>query len=227
MATRNDEGDLLLKEVDEELRQDRLLEVWKKYGTWIVGAAVLLVVGVAGNQVWRGMQHDRAVAEAERFIAADQLAQAGKPTEAAQGFADLAAGAKTGYEVLARLRQADLLLAGGDKDGARAAYEALAADQDVAKLYRDLAIVKGVAVQVDSGDPATLQGILAPLSLDSEPWRHTARELAALLALRAGDVGRARTLYQQVADDVAAPSGLRARAAEMLAALKPAEPPKG
>ena len=227
MAERNDEGDLLLKEVDEELRQDRLLQVWKKYGTWFATAAVLLVVGVAANQIWRGVQHDRSVAEAEKFIIAEQLAQAGKGAEAAQTFADLAGSSKTGYEILARFRQADLQLAGGDRDGARTAFETLAGDKDVSKLFRDLAIVKGVAVQADSGDPATLQGILAPLTVEGEPWRHSARELTAVLALRSGDVARAQTLYQQVADDLTAPSGLRARAAEILATFKPAEQPKG
>jgi len=40
-----------------------------------------------------------------------------------------------------------------------------------------------------------------------------------LAELKAGDRASARATYQRIADDLAAPQGLRARAAEMLTAL--------
>jgi hypothetical protein len=41
-----------------------------------------------------------------------------------------------------------------------------------------------------------------------------------LAHLRAGDKLRAADIYRQIADDLAAPAGLRQRASEMLAALE-------
>jgi hypothetical protein len=43
--------------------------------------------------------------------------------------------------------------------------------------------------------------------------------MKALLAQMAGDAARAKKLYAELADDVDAPPGIRARAAEMLAVL--------
>ncbi|HET7593978.1 MAG TPA: hypothetical protein VFK49_00930, partial [Stellaceae bacterium] len=41
--------------------------------------------------------------------------------------------------------------------------------------------------------------------------------LTALAQLKAGNTAEARAVYQRIADDLAAPQGLRARAAEILA----------
>ena len=50
---------------------------------------------------------------------------------------------------------------------------------------------------------------------ETSPWRFSAREMSAVLAARAGDKDKARTLFQQLADDSQAPAGVRSRAADL------------
>ncbi len=42
------QSDEFIREVDEAVRQDRWLTLWKQYGNTIIGAAVVVVVAVAG-----------------------------------------------------------------------------------------------------------------------------------------------------------------------------------
>jgi hypothetical protein len=84
-------------------------------------------------------------------------------------------------------------------------------------LYRDLATLFSVLHQIETGNPVELQARLTPLAAEGSPWRHTARELAALLAAKAGDRATARNLYSQLADDSSAPAGVRNRAADLSA----------
>jgi len=65
-----------------------------------------------------------------------------------------------------------------------------------------------------------LRARLQPLATDSQPFRSTARELLAVIALGEGDAAAARGLYTQISDDREAPAGLRQRATQMLAVLK-------
>ena len=46
------------QEVDDAVRQDDLKAWWKRWGTWVVAAAVIVVVGVAGMVGYR--QYDAA-----------------------------------------------------------------------------------------------------------------------------------------------------------------------
>ena len=40
-------------EVDEAVRKDELKEWWSRWGTWVVAAAVIVVVAAAGLVGWR------------------------------------------------------------------------------------------------------------------------------------------------------------------------------
>ena len=70
---------------------------------------------------------------------------------------------------------------------------------------------------LDSGDTTELTQRIQRLTAPSNPWRHTVRELAALIALRNGKRQEADQLFRELADDVTAPAGIRARAAELAA----------
>ena len=51
-----DTNDTFLREIKEEMDRERLEKIWKRYGTLIVGAGALVVVAVAGFQIWTSMQ---------------------------------------------------------------------------------------------------------------------------------------------------------------------------
>jgi hypothetical protein len=80
-------------------------------------------------------------------------------------------------------------------------------------------VVLGALHEIDTVDREALVQRVAPLAADDNPWRYSAREILAVLARRGGDMGKARELYSGLANDVAAPSGIRSRAQEMLAIL--------
>ena len=54
--------DSFFREVEEELRNERLQSIWTKYGTYLIAAAIALVVGVA---VWRYLDYSNAQQAAE------------------------------------------------------------------------------------------------------------------------------------------------------------------
>ena len=37
----------IFREIDEELRRDSLAQLWKKYGHYVIGLAVLIVIATA------------------------------------------------------------------------------------------------------------------------------------------------------------------------------------
>lgn len=121
------------------------------------------------------------------------------------------------------LFEAGLRAREGDSAAAVKIYDELTQSSKLEPVYRDLATVLSVMHQVQTGDPGQLTARLQPLVADSSPWRHSARELTALLAIRSGDKAAAGRLFTQIQNDPAAPAGVRSRATE-LAALYSAEP---
>ncbi len=209
----------IFREVDEDVRQEKLLGLGRKYGKYLVAAAVAVAIGVGGNAAWKDYQLKQRLADGASFAAALELLETGEPGLAAERFARLADDAGDGYGVLARLREAEALAAAGDTDGAIAVLDRLAADGGADQAFRDLASLLAAFHLVDSASPDELWGRLEPLMQGDSPWGASARELGGLVALRAGDKGRAREIFSGLTADASVPRAIRARAAELLAVL--------
>lgn len=209
----------IFQEVDEDLRRDRYERLWQRYGGIILVVAIIVIAGTAGYVVWEKWRTTRQMTETQSLaeMIEPALAATGDAAAAATALAGFAGQSASGQAILARFFEAGLRAKAGDRPAAVAAYDRLAADSSLPAGYRDLAVLLAVLHNATDGDPAVLQARLAPLTAESGAWRHTARELTAVLAGRAGDTARARSLWQELAADGAAPASLRNRAAELAA----------
>lgn len=212
----------IFREVDEDLRRDRMERLWQRYGSYIVGAAALIVAGTAGYVFWQRWEASRQ----EELTAT--LLQATEPLNVAEGEtpdvpaaidALAAAGSKLegAPAVLADLHRAGLLAREGRTDEAVALYDRVAGTGGTDQLLRDMALLMSVMLQLDTGDPAQLQARLAPLLAPGNNWRFTAGEMWALLAVRAGDTAQAAAKFKELAEGADTPAGIRARASELAA----------
>ncbi|MEQ9361629.1 MAG: hypothetical protein RLO05_07980, partial [Rhodospirillales bacterium] len=175
----------------------------------------------AGYQFWIKYDLETRQALGDRFAAAQKLAETGSADAAVGAFKSLA-DASGGYGLLARIQEAGLLAKNGDTAGALAAYNAIAADTGAGKLYQDLAVILAAGLEIN--DPGTdaqkIQDRLAPLMAAGNPWRFSAQELAAALALRAGDKAKASEIYGALSKDAETPARMRQRATELLTILR-------
>lgn len=209
----------IFREIDEELRQEKLKEQWAKYGRYVIVVAVLVVGGVGGYKGWQYYDLQQREKAAAMYAEAIDLAGQQNLSEAAARLGQLANEGGTGYRIVGTLQQAALLVQAGDHDNAAVIYEKLAADTSIPEYYQELALVLMAMQQADDADPQPLIDRLSPLAEDGKPWRNTARELIASLYLRLNDTGAARNELSAIADDLDAPPTARARAAELLQTL--------
>jgi hypothetical protein len=208
----------IFEEVDDDLKEENLKKLWDRYGKYAAALVVLIIVGATAGVGWRSYVESRQIGYSDEFGRAVELAQAGNNADAASTLSRLAEEASAGYAMLARFREAATRRANNENPAAMDLYETLAEDESIEPLYRDLAVLLGVIMQAETGDPAALSERLTPL-VEGGPWRHSAGEYLGLLALRQGDSTAARQRIQAVADDAEAPAGIRARAAELLRTL--------
>jgi hypothetical protein len=208
----------IFREIDEELRRDNLLKLWQRYRGYVLTLAALVLVVAGGIVAWRDHQLSERRAQSMRYSAALSLVREGKDAEAGKVFAGIAQEGG-GYATLATFEEAEMTAKSGDRKGAAAVYERIAASSGLDPVFRDLATLLSVMQGLPSSDPHSVIDRLAPLTATGNPWRSTALELTAAARLQAGDRSGAREVYKSLADDLEAPQGIRARAAELAAAL--------
>jgi hypothetical protein len=210
----------IFREIDEELRRENFLKLWSRYGKYVL-IVVVLAVAIAGAIVaWREHQASERRAQSGRYSAALALVREGKNADAAKLFAGLAQEGG-GDGLLASFEEAELLAKSGDRKGAIVAYDNLAGSSGIDREFRDLAVLLSAMHGLPDGDPKIAVERLQRLTENGNPWRASALELTAAAKLKGGDRNGARDTYKTLADDQSAPQRLRARAAEMAAALAP------
>ena len=213
------------REVDEEVRRERIFAFWRKYRVALIGLAIVAVAATAAFRVYENTRLKQTNDAGARYESALQLAREGKSAEALAAFDALAKDAPRGYADLARLRAADEVATKDPKAGI-AAYEALIADRDAIKNFQDAAHLRAAWLRLDRDDPKELEQRLAPLAGPTFTYRNSIRELLGLAALKRKDFDAAGRWFEAIAADLQAPGALRQRADAYLGIIQGSKPPK-
>ncbi|MEX0344845.1 MAG: tetratricopeptide repeat protein [Rhizobiaceae bacterium] len=210
--------DSFIREVDDELRQDRAKDLWRRYGIWVIAGAIAIVAGTAGIRGYQYWVDSQASASGDAFLQAMTLANEGKSDEALAALADLEKDGYGSYPVLARMRAATVRAEKGDFDAAVKGFDAVAADSAIADAVRDMARLRAAFILVDNGSRSDVATRVEQLTPDANPLRHSAREALALADWKAGNASDALKLFEQISADETAPRNARQRA-ELMAEL--------
>ncbi|WP_375403074.1 tetratricopeptide repeat protein [uncultured Sphingomonas sp.] len=208
-----------LREVDDELRRDRMTSIWTRYGRWIVVGLLVALALFAGYLFWRNYQENAAGREGEQLQTAYDALAAGRTADAAPPLDALAKSSSDGHRALALFTQADMLLQGNDFRGAAAKLGQIARDDDIAPAFRDLALVRQTTAEYDTLAPQVVIDRLRPLAVPGNAYFGSAGELVAAAYLRTGRRDLAGRMFGQVARNETVPATIRQRAVQMAGLL--------
>ncbi len=208
--------DSFIREVDEELRQDKARALWDRYGKLLIAAVVLVVLATAAIVFWQDYQERRAAASGDRFLAAIEKADEGDRDAALVELQALQKDGAGEYGELARFKRASLLAGEGSTAEALKLFDEIAADSDAPQTVQDFAALRAGYLLVDQNDYDAVARRVERLATESNALRFSAREALGLAAWKAGRNDDSERLFQSIADDRAAPANLKRRAGLML-----------
>jgi hypothetical protein len=212
LAQQTDQSDVFLREVDEDYRRDRLLQLWNRYGRAALIGLSLGLIGLAGYLFWQDRQQAAAITQADEFTKASAALAGGNMAEAQPILDKLAKSGNAGYRTLARFELAGAQLEQGKKAEAKAAYAAMAADTSVPQMFRDYASVRVILLDYDQLTPAQAIERLKPFAQDGQPWFGTTGELLAIAYYNDGKPELAKPILDAIAGGTQIPESIKTRA---------------
>ena len=200
-----------IREVDEEMRDEQLRKMWDRFGPFVIGFALLIVLGTAASKGYDYWRESQAATSGDAFIEAIALSDSGEPEKAIVALEALKTSGAGGYPLLAEMRIASEKAAMGDVDDAIALYSSIAGDADNAAVIQDLARIRANVLMLDQGKA---DDVILQLSgqMDNSGFRHTARELVLLAHLEKKAFDQALPIADRVVADAETPAQLRQRA---------------
>lgn len=213
------EDEVLMREIDEAVRQDDAKEFAQKYGAPIGGAIALLLVGMLGYWWWDSSRQVELETQSETIVSALDSLDAGDFAGASEKVDDLIDNGSIGARTMARFTQAAAALEQGESARAVELFAAVSADSEAPQPLRDLATLREVSVNFDDREPADIIARLEPMAVPGHAFFGSAGELTAIAHLEAGNRDKAGTLFAEIAKDEDLPETLRARARQMAGIL--------
>lgn len=202
----------VFREVNDDLRREQLKKLWKRYGVYVIGAGVLIVLVVAGYQVLASIDASRSAEAGDRYQAAADLLVDGDLEGAEAAFEAIVEDGYGDYNFLALMSIGALRAEAGDINGAITAYDTVAGAADAEPAMRDVAHIRAAFLLADTLTPDQMVDRLATFMEEGNPFRTLALEALVLTAIEAEEYDRAMTWVIDMVEDPFADEAISVRA---------------
>jgi|TARA_R110002126_G_scaffold13118_4_gene57022 hypothetical protein len=190
----------ILQEVDEALKQDKIIKLWQNYGRYLIAALVLVIVMTAAKSAYE-YQH-RTSSERATTALLSILNNDGVDKQAA--LSEYIKTSKGGSVIVAQLELAGAQLKQGDSESAFSTFNALADNGKAPAYFQDFAKLMSIQIKMDTMSDEQIVAINADLETiindEKSLWRyHAMLNRAAIKASQAdykaaiADAGRVKT----------------------------------
>ena len=212
-------GDAFIREVDDNLRRDRTIDMARAYGKYAVGAMLLVLAAIGGWLYWQDHQAKQAAVDSETLSATLDDVGNGSLATAPQRLQALSTADSAAIRASALFTRAALALRQGDRPAASKIYGSIAGDDKLARPWRDMATVRGVATDYDTLKPDQVIIRLADLAKPGNPFFGSAGEMTATALIAKGDKADAGRMFASMAADRTVPDTIRSRAVAIAGTL--------
>ncbi len=207
----------LIEEVDAEVKAEQVKKFLTRYGNWIAGFLLAIIVATAGGNTYMSMRVQDQEKDSEQLITLlDKDLDKVSGDEAKATILELGklatAGSGEGHRVAASLGEAGSYFKQGNTDAGLKALQTLSNDGSVKPLYRDYAKLLSIRARADKDDAQKLMDEMKPLLDEKNPWRISALELSAVLYAKLGQKDKAIEQLNKMVIDPEASSAVVERA---------------
>jgi hypothetical protein len=212
-------NETFMREVDDNLRRDRLRDFGKKYGGWLIVGVALFLIASGGFIWWQQHRVVRSDHQVEQLAEIFKNIGEGAPGDAAKQLDALSDSGSKAVRATALFTSAALAIQQNDPKLATAKYRAIAGDESLPQPYRDAALIRQTALEFDSLKPEDVIERLKPLARPGNPWFGTAGEMTAMALIKQGQPGQAGQLFATIAKDSSVPEAIRGRSVQIAGTL--------
>lgn len=211
--------DGFLREVDEALREEQMVDAFKRYARPVGLAITVGLLALAGYLYWDHSQKTQAAQWSDRTVIALDRLEAGQVDAAVKDLELIAREGGDGNRAAALMQLAAIAAQQGKSDEAIKRFGAIVADDKLPQPMRDLALVRQISLQFDAMKPEDVIARLKPLAVPGSAYFGSAGELVGMAYMEQGKTQQAGALFAQIGRDKTVPATLRSRMRQIASGL--------
>lgn len=207
----------ILRQVDEELRQDRLLNLWRRYRLYLIVGLIFLICSIIGYQINKSIKQSIYEEIVEKYISSSDLADLEKSNKILN---DVGEANQSLISGLAKIKIANLLMENGNLlDGRNSLLEVIN-DNNTEQIAIDLAIYFYLMSDLKGIQQNEINKYLTNEKIENSSFKYLYRELIAIKNLLSGKRNQSIENFDNLIKDSNTPRDIVIRANKFVDSIK-------
>ena len=185
----------IFSEIEEDLHKERMKRLWSKYGKFLIGGALAIIILVGGWQSYGIWQKNRFNDASNVFY--DIIENSESNLERALSSINSVKNLPGGYNLLLRFKKAEVLNKLNDTSASQKIWEEISLDGSIEKEYREMATILAV---LNGNEKEEIFVILDQISNSNSFMGLVALEIKAGKLFQDGEKIEAGKIYSEILD---------------------------
>ena len=203
-----------IREVDEELQEEKYAKIWRKIGPYVISLAIGIVLFTSGVVFWNNYTEDKKQKLGDDFTAAVELIKEEDFDTALIALERITDKASDGYVTIAKMKKASILIQ------KKQILEGLEIYEDLEKTafdqsFKDMSTILFVLNAIDHKPSDILLDKIERLTENSS-WKYSALELKGFILLNDKKFAESKKTFNTIIEMGNAPATLASRARDMV-----------
>ena len=207
----------ILRQVDEELRQDRLLNLWRRYRIYLICGLILLIGSVLGFQINKSVKQSFYEGEVEKYIGTSDLLDF---NETIENLGKIENSNQLLISGIAQIKIAILLMENGKIQESKDKLLEIINDGKANAILTDLAIYFYLMSSLNDIPMDEINAYLSNNKLENSSFKYLFKEIIAIKNLLAGNIKLSKEKFKELVNDDNTPRDIEIRAAKFLDTIK-------
>ena len=207
----------ILRQVDEDLRKERLSEVWRKYGIYALVLVTMIVLSVIAYQINTSRNDLKNQEIIEEYLIAtnleDEIASLKNLKQLEESSHKLISG-------IVKLRISDHYLINNDKESSSAKLLEIITGTEHHVLISDLALYNYLMLNIQDLDDSEFEKYISMAKSDNIDFEYLLKELNAIRHLLLDRKDLSKQLFQEIINIQNLPINIKSRAEKFISIIE-------
>ena len=207
----------ILRQVDEELRQDRLINFWRRYRVYLIGGLILLIVSVLGYQINKSVNQSFYEEEVEKYIGSSDLVDLNQTIE---NLGEIEDSNQLLISGIAQIKIATLLMENGKIQESKDKLLEIINEDKTDDIITDLAIYFYLMSNLNDMAMDEINIYIDTDKLENSSFKFLFKETIAIKNLLSGEIQISKEKFDELVNDANTPRDIVIRATKFLDTIK-------
>ena len=207
----------ILRQVDEELRQDRLLNLWRRYRVYLIGGLILLIGSVLGYQINKSVNQSFYEDEVEKYISSSDLVDFNQTIE---NLSKIESSNQLLISDIAQIKIAAILMENGKIQESKNTLLQIINEGKTDTILTDLAIYLYLMSSLNDMPMDEINTYLTMNKVENSSFKYLFKETIAIKNLLAGNIELSIEKFNGLINDYNTPRDIVIRATKFLDTIK-------